>query len=118
MQRKGLLPSPYGPVAEPSALLPELKRYGLEPKPRKWTRGGTARRARERAEAKARHHAERLARWRAEKVARVQSRVHKPAVARLGAAPAVNDLNGDGVVNVVDVQIVFNGALGLGCTAK
>jgi uncharacterized repeat protein (TIGR01451 family) len=35
----------------------------------------------------------------------------------LGVAPAVNDLNGDGVVNVVDVQIVINAALGLGCSA-
>jgi hypothetical protein len=31
-------------------------------------------------------------------------------------APALNDMNGDGVVNVVDVQIVINAALGLGCT--
>jgi hypothetical protein len=35
----------------------------------------------------------------------------------LGAAPAVNDLNGDGVVNVLDVQIVSNAALGLNCAA-
>jgi len=34
----------------------------------------------------------------------------------LGVAPALNDMNGDGVVNVVDVQIVINAALGLGCT--
>ena len=33
----------------------------------------------------------------------------------LGVLPAVNDLNHDGVVNVADVQIVINGALGLGC---
>jgi hypothetical protein len=35
----------------------------------------------------------------------------------LGVAPAVDDLNGDGVVNVIDVQII-NAALGLGCAAK
>jgi len=34
----------------------------------------------------------------------------------LGRAPAVNDLNGDGVVNLVDVQMVINGALNLGCS--
>jgi hypothetical protein len=33
----------------------------------------------------------------------------------LGVTPAVNDLNHDGVVNVADVQIVINAALGLGC---
>jgi hypothetical protein len=31
----------------------------------------------------------------------------------LGVAPAVNDLNGDGVVNVLDVQIEIDAALGL-----
>jgi hypothetical protein len=36
----------------------------------------------------------------------------------LGVAPAVNDLNGDGVVNVLDVQIEVNAALGLGCAAN
>jgi hypothetical protein len=35
----------------------------------------------------------------------------------LGLAPAVNDLNGDGSVNVADVQIEINAALGLGCAA-
>jgi hypothetical protein len=35
----------------------------------------------------------------------------------LGAMPATNDLNDDGVVNVIDVQIVTNAALGLGCSA-
>jgi hypothetical protein len=34
----------------------------------------------------------------------------------LGTGPATNDLNGDGVVNVVDVQIVANAALGMSCT--
>lgn len=34
----------------------------------------------------------------------------------LGVAPALNDLNGDHVVNVVDVQIVINAVLSLGCT--
>jgi hypothetical protein len=33
----------------------------------------------------------------------------------LGAAPPVNDLNGDGRVNVNDVQIVIDAALGQGC---
>jgi sugar lactone lactonase YvrE len=36
----------------------------------------------------------------------------------LGEIPAVNDLKGNGIVNVLDVQIVFNAALGLGCSAK
>jgi hypothetical protein len=36
----------------------------------------------------------------------------------LGLIPAVNDLSGAGVVNVVDVQIEINAALGLGCAAK
>jgi hypothetical protein len=35
----------------------------------------------------------------------------------LGTAAAVNDWNGDGVVNVIDVQIGINAALGLGCGA-
>jgi hypothetical protein len=34
----------------------------------------------------------------------------------LGVAPAINDLNGDGVVNVVDIQIVIDAVLNLGCT--
>jgi hypothetical protein len=36
----------------------------------------------------------------------------------LGTAAAVNDLNGDGVVNITDVQIEINAALGLACSAK
>jgi uncharacterized repeat protein (TIGR01451 family) len=36
----------------------------------------------------------------------------------LGVTPATNDLNHDGVVNVSDVQIAINAALGLGCTAS
>jgi hypothetical protein len=35
----------------------------------------------------------------------------------LGPAAPANDLNHDGVVNVLDVQIVINAALGLGCAA-
>jgi hypothetical protein len=35
----------------------------------------------------------------------------------LGVLPANNDLNLDGVVNVVDIQIVLNAALNLGCSA-
>jgi len=34
----------------------------------------------------------------------------------LGAAHPANDLNQDGIVNVIDVQIVLAAALGLGCT--
>ena len=34
----------------------------------------------------------------------------------LGSQSAANDLNNDGVVNVVDIQIVINSVLGLGCT--
>jgi sugar lactone lactonase YvrE len=33
----------------------------------------------------------------------------------LGAIPPIHDLNHDGVVNVADVQIVINAALGMGC---
>jgi uncharacterized repeat protein (TIGR01451 family) len=36
----------------------------------------------------------------------------------LGAAPAMNDVNGDHAVNVVDLQIVVNAALGQGCSAS
>jgi hypothetical protein len=36
----------------------------------------------------------------------------------LGKVRAVNDLNGDGAVNVVDVQIEINADLGLGCSAE
>lgn len=35
----------------------------------------------------------------------------------LGLAAPANDLNSDGVVNVVDVQIVMNATLNLGCSA-
>ena len=34
----------------------------------------------------------------------------------LGVSSGVNDLNGDGAVNVVDVQVLVNFVLGLGCT--
>lgn len=33
----------------------------------------------------------------------------------LGNAPAINDFDGDGLVNVVDIQIEINAALSLGC---
>jgi len=46
------------------------------------------------------------------------SDVQKTINEALGVIPAVNDLNGDGVVNVIDVQIVRNAALNLGCAAK
>jgi len=36
----------------------------------------------------------------------------------LGVISAATDLSGDGAVNVVDVQIVIDAALGLGCTVK
>ena len=35
----------------------------------------------------------------------------------LGENAPANDLNGDGVVNVVDLQIVINAAIQLGCSA-
>jgi hypothetical protein len=35
----------------------------------------------------------------------------------LGAAQALNDVSGDGVVNVVDLQMEINAALGGACTA-
>jgi hypothetical protein len=47
-------------------------------------------------------------------VADVQSEINEA----LGAASASNDLNGDGVVNVLDVQIVLDAALHLGCAAR
>lgn len=69
MKWKGLLPPPYDSLAES---LSEPKGFQDEPKPRKRTPGGTARREQE-----AQHRTERLTRWEREKVARVQSRVHK-----------------------------------------
>ena len=36
----------------------------------------------------------------------------------LGVIAPVHDLNSDHRVNIVDVQIVVNAAIGLGCTAK
>jgi uncharacterized repeat protein (TIGR01451 family) len=36
----------------------------------------------------------------------------------LGVAPPANDLNGDSMVNVLDVQIVMNAVMGLGCSAS
>jgi hypothetical protein len=36
----------------------------------------------------------------------------------LGAVQAVNDLNGDHVVNSVDVQVVINAVLNLGCSVS
>ena len=32
--------------------------------------------------------------------------------------PAVDDMNNDGAINVVDVQLVINAALSLGCEVK
>ena len=84
MKRKGLLPPAYGKLA---LTIQEPKGFREKPKPKTWTRGGTERRAKERADAKAQHHAEKLARWQAERAARVQARVHKPAVAKLGITP-------------------------------
>jgi hypothetical protein len=34
----------------------------------------------------------------------------------LGVAPPLNDLNGDGVINVVDLEVVVNAVLSLGCS--
>ena len=75
MKRKGLLPPPYGELA---LTMQEPKGFREEPKPKRWTPGGTTRREQERAALKAQHRVERLARWQAEKAARLQSRVHKP----------------------------------------
>jgi hypothetical protein len=36
----------------------------------------------------------------------------------LGVTPTVNDLNGDGAVSVLDIQVEVNSALGLGCAAN
>jgi hypothetical protein len=36
----------------------------------------------------------------------------------LGVMSATHDLNGDGMVNVVDIQIVINAALSLGCAVN
>jgi hypothetical protein len=36
----------------------------------------------------------------------------------LGIAPPANDLSGDGIVDIVDLQIVINAALGKGCSAS
>jgi hypothetical protein len=36
----------------------------------------------------------------------------------LGTAAPANDLTGDGIVNVVDVQIVIDTALGMACPAS
>ena len=41
--------------------------------------------------------------------------VRKMTSEALGASAATDDLNRDGVVNVIDVQIVINATLGLGC---
>ena len=46
LKRKGLLPPPYGELA---ASMPDPKGFREEPKPKKWTRGGTARREQQRA---------------------------------------------------------------------
>ena len=77
MKCKGLLPPPYGELA---MSMQEPKGFREEPKPKKWTRGGTARREQERAEAKVKRRAERLAQWQQEKERRIQSRVRKPKV--------------------------------------
>ena len=45
-------------------------------------------------------------------VADVQAMVNQA----LGKSPAANDLNGDHVVNAVDIRIVINAVLNLGCT--
>jgi DNA invertase Pin-like site-specific DNA recombinase len=83
MKRKGLLPAPYDGLA---ASIPEPKTFRAEPRPKGWARGGTARREEERAERRAQTHAAQQERCRKEKEARLAARVHKPVVARLGAA--------------------------------
>jgi hypothetical protein len=47
-------------------------------------------------------------------VADVQTMVNEA----LGFAPAVNDLNQDGVVNVADIQLVIDAALGNACVLR
>jgi DNA invertase Pin-like site-specific DNA recombinase len=73
MKRKGLLPPPYDTLA---LLMEEPKGFREEPKPKKWTRGGTARREREQAETKTRNQAKRLACWKREKERRLEKRAH------------------------------------------
>jgi hypothetical protein len=46
------------------------------------------------------------------------SDVQSIVIEALGLSAAVNDLDSDGVVNVVDVQIAVNAALGLSCAAQ
>jgi DNA invertase Pin-like site-specific DNA recombinase len=87
-KRKGLLPFPYGALA---LLIPEPPGFREEPKPKKWTPGGTARREREQAAAKAQHHAERLLRWEKQKAQRIKRRVHKPKVIGQGSAPVLGE---------------------------
>ena len=83
MKRQGLLPPPYDNLAQS---IEEPKNFREEPRPKGWTRGGTARREQERANRRAETRAERQARWQKEKEARLTRRVHKPVVAKLGAA--------------------------------
>ncbi|MGA2621965.1 MAG: hypothetical protein ABSF26_30550 [Thermoguttaceae bacterium] len=87
MKCKGLLPPPYDDLGQS---IEEPKGFEEEPKSRGWTPGGTARRERERAEAKARHHAERRERWRKEEEARMAARVHKPMLVKEGMAEVSN----------------------------
>jgi hypothetical protein len=44
--------------------------------------------------------------------------VQKMVNEALGVAPAENDLNGDGRVNIVDLQIVTVATMGQGCSAS
>ncbi len=87
-KRKGELPTPYGELGES---IQEPRGFREKPKRRKRTRGGTARREQERADAKAKHRAERLARWQVERAARVEARVHKPKVMRQRSAPILGE---------------------------
>ena len=87
MKRQGLLPEPYGTLAQ---TIQEPKGFREVPRRKGWTPGGTARRERERAEAKARRHAERRERWRKEEEARMATRVHKPLLVKEGLAATLN----------------------------
>ena len=79
MKHAGNLPPPWNEIAW---TIPEPNGFRVQKRKKRWTSGGTARRA----ELKAQRRVERLARWQSEKAARVQSRVHKPMRVKLGLA--------------------------------
>lgn len=93
MKHLGELPEPYGSLA---ASLPDPKGFRMVPDPKKWTRGGAAKRDKERAERKAQNKAKRLAKYQAEKEARIAARIHKSVVIKEGLTPPPSErLNND-----------------------